>query len=743
MSTQVGIAPGRDRAGQRSPWAERFGTIVEPLFDEPNAVHSGISHVYPYLDPKYYGDIRSASLIPALSLFDQLKVGEKIQSIKNHGIQTYQIATLHKWLHFGNNNGQTIPLVPGGHEVYAAGCDAGEALYEQHIIETNETEWLDWFLQKNRWYNTEDWSIDDPHNWSALSKACALADRMIKSMIEEKHEALQTALFGRLSYWKQHRGDTPSSTSMVVFTPDYEREQSTVLPDFMNKKPREWLDKLHQLLADTTWCMGGARHPMLTSALTQGNNGIIWLHIEFGKVLRDTTTTLAERSICTFILAVTMVHEAMHALMWQRVNKDRQDASWQLLTAKQEKTGRRYPGGDILAEPIVDFESTTPEFGSAMEARMFGGTLSQTALVGHDNAHPPLGVWVCPQRTPLTYEHVQSLYTSHILCQSFWEDKSFRKSDHNFHHVPIFTTRGNPGEEELEIRHNSEGEFLGIDKHALLIQDWGERCQTWELDRQLWFTPLTRAWEVTPWSQVTLRAKLGYFELIFNGDDSEVPCASIAEQFVGQMDWDNPELFVAKMPDMNSPLRHEWYFYAIGLLMMAAMPLRNAGSEYREKVAFVTLLPGQEMQSTNPQKDLVQYRMNTEYLEETMPDCTTCSASILWTHRDGEIKALRGKNLTQLDYLQVLSEFMFYVEHNNRPISLPWYKAIAEAYKTIKEWRESMISPAGGNTRKTWVPHWPFKIPSYEDPHWGVRDVETSTWQALRWNDEEGRFERI
>ncbi|KAI1261305.1 hypothetical protein F5Y18DRAFT_440612 [Xylariaceae sp. FL1019] len=700
--------PPPPRPAALSPWAQRFGTFPSTVFDEPNLTHSGLSTRFPTLDPKW----------------DHVLFEEAFQSKYLAGIQSYQLAPLHKWLNFGPKYG----LISGGHtwaDRYS--LDMCQAIFDSETIDVDENAWFPW-LQKDRWYNTKFWSVDDDKVWQAIRPAVELCNLIWYDLIHEEHTGLQTFLYGRLDYWDNWDPNPPQGfeNKTVLLSLALERDLSAqrgipCFGEYMTMRGKlDWAIRLSHLTKYITWHVADMEKDGLTDwAEMDVDDHITYINSTLVRSLMDSSITLSERCLITLNLAVTLLHESMHAIIHCRVVKDKQDdPAWFLDPSREDPD-----------EPALGFEDYPYdwELGVAFEHTLFGGRNMSKENTPHFGGIPMCG-WLEPY--PLgDYEvfwpRLTSLWASQLLSKSFWENERtpggtpFQKSANNFQRRTVVESR--PSRDARIVDNTGlPASVMGFDPYQQVALDWLEREDIIIRHRHPWFPQAREAWDRSPWSETEQRIYLKNIEHWYRYR-LEVPCAATGDDLLGLMKWAEQDRFLALIPTMTNPA--VWcYYWAAGLLLMAAMPLRKTAKEHLARLAERKLVPSQQM---------IQKGHRTKEIDKQWGETPlTCNEAELCANTLGNDNlGGRGKlaDFGHEDILDVLKRFLVHLMDARIPVCVPWFEAIREAYQAIRDERKNMrlITPNSHESR--WCTTWPFKIPEYDPDSWASSYTSTHT----------------
>ncbi|KAI0441105.1 hypothetical protein F4803DRAFT_576844 [Xylaria telfairii] len=412
-----------------SPWAWRYpGPKTLGILPVENTYHSLLRPKFPdIVDPKYYDRYpqRDADHPPKdYAEKDSVFHSEKIQRRCLWGAETWQVAALNRRLcipsttdlMFGGHQKRplrevkrprTYPQLPGEPSwiSYEPKPDSDDfAFYQSHRIEVNETRWLP-FLRKDRWFDLirfapdetqsrpdKPCSVDDPQLWEALKVSLELVDRIFKALLQDKHDCvviLRTILYGRIDYWSKFEdifGDTPSEDASVLITSKGEQNiRLSRMNDmgqwdpFVNYSAEQWADRLVKLLSKTIWGLeyhsdahAATTAQPLVDNINRSYTSIITLRFADLDGLLNPDLVLGELCILQVQLAITIVHEIGHAILFGRTYNDDYIGNF------SNKIGS---DGIPIPEPYIDGAGYR-EVGYFMEQNLFGG-VHQLRQHGH------------------------------------------------------------------------------------------------------------------------------------------------------------------------------------------------------------------------------------------------------------------------------------------------------------------------------------------------------------------------
>ncbi|KAJ2986805.1 hypothetical protein NUW58_g4857 [Xylaria curta] len=348
--------------------------------------------------------------------------------------------------------------------------DVALETFHAERIQVNESGWFP-FLRKDRWLDTVEsdpflgggrWSVDNPKIWEVLSISIELFDRMLKAMVADRHEMLETILFGLLTSW-----ESMSSEPVPFVGANYLLSQRFLQGlSLMQKLPNpiafitqytqaDWNDRLINLMDHQTWAMVDR---------FRGDEGT-W----GATLLNSKSMIVIDSGIIKTMMAV------------------------------------------IDTEQFVDEDGCT-EIGFAAELRIFGG---QFFMGPTDTNNKPFGAfrltWPEPYLETIPGEEclkghrsfksgitmpvtrIPAIYASKMLSAEFWDDPAIpRKSDDYFHTNRIIIS----DTEYLGLRHSTVWTLASIESmlptnlhpgEQELMTMWQERERVWTEKRKGWY----------------------------------------------------------------------------------------------------------------------------------------------------------------------------------------------------------------------------------------------------------------
>ncbi|GAW23676.1 hypothetical protein ANO14919_132510 [Xylariales sp. No.14919] len=376
------------------------------------------------------------------------------------------------------------------------------------------------------------------------------------------------------------------------------------------------------------------------------------------------------------------------------------------------------------------------EAGWYVEQSVFGGRLNIAIFPGRSDSLPPLtlyslrwpsierqaefepadsnGAYLQEGAVYITH-HIPSTWPSKLLSEAFWNSPDFpRKSDNFFHNPRLF--RSTSVVQDGELTEVSEMRAIGPNQRnsqypetKALLEDWTHLVAIWSHIRRPWFGIALRAWGDTPWWNGPRRDQISLFADAF-AKKSHVQCATIADDLLQEIPWgDGRDEYLQHLPE-NGNTSSEWAWHAIGLLMLASLPLRHRAlfeTALQDRSWIVELAPSRDAITAGHDK--------TVYIGSSLGDDPNSSlvvnASVLYDHTKpdgGEVD-----DFTQLDYLALITSMIALIAQRGGTLHVVFLDAITHAREALLQDRQRLETSyaAGHSTR--WASEWPFKFPEY------------------------------
>ncbi|KAI0487483.1 hypothetical protein F4859DRAFT_525601 [Xylaria cf. heliscus] len=704
-----------------SPWAQRYGVLYddESTLDERKIRHSGYYTGHPRMDPKFFAEPILQSELDGSRLFSHRNDIHRFFHLEDRndgyfkGIKPWQYGPLMQYVRFSDRG-----LLPGGHwrpesQPYRQArheelADIDKLLDDDMII-VNEDGWFP-FLRRDRWYDLygqarvpsgKTWSIDQPKLWDKIRVSVELVDRMLKALIDDEHPALHTMLFGPLMRWRDAGGmqlfPEPFPGAKVLLSYDVCKSYHDFegLENPLDNLPPiakgDWVFMLSGLLQNQTW--GFTDDPDSSGVHWPGYDSVITLSVDGISSLSEGDITLAERCHLQYELARTFmdfdgVAELGYAVE-QRVFGG--------ITAKFETTGQH---------PFGMYHRSWPFFIEPDGDSTLGYKLGDHPMFSMTNN--------------VVISSLPALYTSKILSQSFWEDANIpRKSDNFFHRNQLLVSQT-----DLIPHTEPHWEDITVDGGKLSrgevepVESWQHWESIWNQARHTWYDIARETWLKSPWGNVKISEAVYEFGKEFRLGN-EIRCATISKRLVEIIPW---------RTDANTyraalfPVSTDWIVHCIGLLMMAAIPIRRTRLQ-RTKIDICIMLQLQPSARapTLPPIDII-------------PDCNRtlniCDSSELFDPIRSGDKPIAG--FDHIDIFIVLRNAIRVVALTNTQVSKPWLFEILRVADKLEEQRTEMLKaltkadPAYHHG--LWAPDWDFKIPDYNPNEFTIWDPAQNKW---------------
>ncbi|KAK3319857.1 hypothetical protein B0T19DRAFT_273521 [Cercophora scortea] len=576
--------------GPDSPWRSRYGGWNEPAF--VNSGHSGLRPVKPSIKrPLGQGEdldelVRNGPFPePDEHDLDYIFSTERFQARHNMGVKSWQLGSFNSFLPVNT----TLQVDP------------------EHWHEPFKTHhWFDYEAPITPDRPEGTWSIDDPWLWAELSICIEVANRIYTQLLRTRWlqgllihppEKIIDAGF-RVSPghpasqpWRTNTrasGNTPmTNEELDEVSSASNKLASRIVWTFFDKEcPDRYGVPNHSMglaTAFTQHVTAGPREPFV--AIFLSNDMLRTLMHDF----RRTHAGIAERYIGRFHLAVTMVHQLMHAFWMLRV-----------------RDGSHDQYGTNL-EPFVNDEWVI-ELGYSFENEIFGGVINVAPQCnGYEFGEPEepgrrsylLGLTKFPEDsmyatgmvTMNRYEHyggfrrglrfpVPTLYAALFQQEQFWTTIVPNFGISVLKAPSYFQTRvSHLNDLELrtysvkEIRHQG-GSNSSPHLHysfSRIMMDFKKRTATWDAIRP-WYKPAYAIWQLTPYAIADLRTPV---EMFYNA-------AQLRDLKLAIELRDGLELRLITYTNSDKEVLGSLYLYQIFyLLMTVTMPWKPQRYEYQ------------------------------------------------------------------------------------------------------------------------------------------------------------------
>ncbi|KAI0521907.1 hypothetical protein F5B22DRAFT_643488 [Xylaria bambusicola] len=648
------------------------------------------------------------------------------------------------------------------------------AIFGTERIEVNEDRWFKCF-RKDRWWGSvaspkdqreflvegDRWSVDEPRAWYWISMVIELVDRMLKALVKDKHPFLETILYGKLTYWNDPEyiqaapSAEPQPEAKVLLSRAFMKQRwqaengdapfnwDTILDKYDESM---WTARIEHLSSDQQWAFlppTDADDDVYAGVTDPTRGGLICLNSIRLRALMNNRYTLAERCNAIVAQADTMVHELAHGLVHRRIKHDTD----QFFTTLNPYNDDWLQFPRMNSEPFVDYGGSA-EMGYALEKVMFGGPIRIVGLKGEQE--PMLGIhklsWPFPDyggqgglgRTASghpayqdgvdnTLTLVTSLWTSKLLSEEFWKDDTIpRKSDNFFHSIDFFrsehpyyaatfskSSRPSPmimdRETITELREQGQ-----LDEGlADVISDWELRESLYNQARAGWYDQERQKWLNSPWANLEARKRFHIFDAEMKRtfvNRRLYHCAFNAHWLMSTIPWGSRVQYTTCLHQKEKL----WPWHAVGLLMMAAIPLRPIDFTTKPLLRLIqeTLYPSSENPTSKP---VWKYLRGPALGDPNATEWTPPSVFSDPLGRDGQIFFFG--QYTHIDFLDQVKKLVRYFADKEMPVSKPWIDELLRVEARIREQRQQqqrgMASPLD-NALAYADTAWDFKIPKYD-----------------------------
>ncbi|KAI1267717.1 hypothetical protein F5Y18DRAFT_424852 [Xylariaceae sp. FL1019] len=759
-----------------TPWATRFPTQLESDERPVWALtldgwqHSGLAYEYPLKDPKFYNDESEPEPGDNPMVGDdliQFFTSEHLQEEALNGLTTAQVTSLSRWAW----HSQTAGLISGGHvpiqakggrnqkKLQAEARKIVDEIFQSERLTVDESSWFP-FFQKERWYDPDEeesypyfddghWSVDNPQLWDVISLSTELANRMLNALIDDGKNILETILFGRIDYWRNFEelgGRPPEDDSLVLLSSAMEGRASQPASETRMPVGKQYIRaRLGECTQNTWWSFMGTRDLHVEPAAETVVNGaqthrFIVINISPVDLLMNKDLTLAERCHLHFFLAQTMVHELMHAIIFQRMANTKDP--WNKLEMEDRKRI------DELIEPFIDFDHLA-EIGAASESRIFDGRVpsNQTGYNVIPLAHSG-EVWPFPTATgflnqshdifrdgsTLTIEHFAAIQTARLLTEDFWTGgvAPKRKSDNNWHRYPIFSSSSTISKAPRYGGRPPVWGSVTVDRSVIKnwqagdaesVRAWHQRRRYLELCRRGWYVEEKALWISTPWSYPARHlSQLDIFRKALTTKDEAVG-ALAAEQLTTLLPWKDEVQFRNGLPTQNSLRNHDWIFFVLGILMYAVMPIRTKGTDTQAEdpeELFISLVPRKGTAHGGPKRF---ERASEDF--NAPPDYRKANPFF-----DPFNNGQEHNPPSHEHYLDLADRILIGIKNTRGLVSRPWYNEILQVARDVREDRQQLREKHPDSHQSKWSSAWSFEIPRYEDrgQFWMQWSEEDDDW---------------
>ncbi|KAI0024029.1 hypothetical protein F4780DRAFT_798285 [Xylariomycetidae sp. FL0641] len=414
--------------------------------------------------------------------------------------------------------------------------------------------------------------------------------------------------------------------------------------------------------------------------------------------------------------SLEILHELMHGIMMHR--------EWAL-------------GHQIGHEPSYNFEPAA-EMGHSFEKYVFGGMMNKMPWWSD---HPPLALFchtwpsniqehiswdrTHPSFSPgFTPRHVlvPTMWASRLLSAEFWGSSALSSNDLK---VPVYFWTENqrdplfgeivpeldkPGMDNDPLPYQLVWDSL-VKKHQLFVKTGSNRYH----DEAL-------SWKYTPWARGGM-TPLIEFQTAWDEAD-ELVCAHLADQV---MQYHNTP---AKWPTQQNPDQSDWIFYTIGLLMLAALPIRLEERWKTRAENYSHHYPSASMRREWTNNGGLQLSSHFELGGAATPAPYSKGHDVVRSRITGNPHAVQGEGPHNVDdqgtYLRVARsalDHVAYISGNQQiPVSKPWIRVIYRLLEYLEAQRKE-------RDRDQWAEKWPYQVPPEYEGSKSRCQFDNATWE--------------
>ncbi|KAI1498891.1 hypothetical protein F5X99DRAFT_391795 [Biscogniauxia marginata] len=238
---------------------------------------------------------------------------------------------------------------------------------------------------------------------------------------------------------------------------------------------------------------------------------------------------------------------------------------------------------------------------------------------------------------------------------------------------------------------------VDADMYELTRMQWEERNNEWKRTRPDNDFENERAlWRTTPWATTRARMAIENFKRAFREKD-ESACSMWARGLLNSL----PIGDINSLPGGQNPQSGSlWLYHVIGLLMLAAMPIRHTVTEVPGQRQWVQYLPCRE--ANRRPESLLSFAIEYE-----RSDSKSFAPSELRNYLSGTLMYL----VNHTGYLNMVVVVVNAIEAGGHPLPEPWLREILNTYRYLVNHREKVqTDPA------SWADTWTFETPIYDGP---------------------------
>ncbi|KAK8119837.1 cytochrome b5-like Heme/Steroid binding domain-containing protein [Apiospora kogelbergensis] len=602
--------PRQEFQFQLSPWAQRFGQSSSGAWVGMDGLdHSGLAPEMPNLNETYHADDflpagdQTPFPMPTLAELDRLFMGEQEQTLGLGGFKTWEFGPLNNTLYGGYFGGHQMPRSMED-EVY------NEIAFDEGRLVIDESKWLPWFRRDNWWENKipddirklggrKYFSVDDDGIWNELRVCLELANRIMNTLIDERHPLMVAAVLNDVD------PNAPPEERRIRLDPEDSQKMSTEeLRDQITRMGEDWIissflpDRWNISNGNTLMGLWSLNNPQIGS--NEERVGVLGMAVYRLRALVEGALTPAEKCMVQFSYAKTICHESMHALF-----------SWHT----------EY--GQLLRDPFINDEISR-EIGRSFENMIFGGHIhtaptsrhSRTAESWTEGNMLTLLSEPFPGRGSLRYggkpadlpemedtNIVPVLWVSALLSEKFWETEvakygsralkmpQYVKTTRRFKNGTTFNSP-----ETLDV--DTPLDTLR-DRLRTTTLDFNNRHLKW-IQLRPWYQEEGFKWFISPWGVDAWRSALSNFKVAHARQDERECFREINNV----------------MDLYQSGNKRTWLYHALGLLMSASVPLRRKRSGKEEPQQTPKDRGAKPKTTPNRQKETFHLQYAKDHIQE-------------------------------------------------------------------------------------------------------------------------------
>ncbi|KAI0551223.1 hypothetical protein F4679DRAFT_582698 [Xylaria curta] len=736
-----------------SPWAERYGLLEETHVDhlkEDPVLHSGLAPVLPRLPPRYYDKVprkREFAIANTFREIDNILVTEESQRFYNAGLATWNLPPFNTNLSWDGS-----PPFPGGHRPndFWQHPDLLKKYYQERV-EVDEDSWLP-FFKKDRWYDLEypegesdliengdgskwfvhKWSVDDERIWKHLRFVLDLANRILTALIRDEHPWLEMLLYGRIQLWyelfgdvknaEQHRQNNEDRRVIIPFAWDmhFSKQKNRALPVHTYRSTGERIAFVTNLLENVAWSFlpsFSGNNGETASALTKQMAflTLVRLNVRLQIPLCGGTISVAERCLLYPRLAMTVLHELMHAIYMNRLAK-MNNLSEEMI---KEMSGTPGAPGKGMREPYTRPNVLNETSRNIAIVQSFVKYPSIYGVSGPNTQLDPRRFPSMERDAPITTYFLPTALLWRLQSKAFWDGPVNGKTAFLFPH--FFTSVSRLRDRSTMAYYEGvivDPDAAGNLKFSDVIARWNEQLQLWATSRP-WYRKAFATWRKTAWGFAAERILIEKYIEGFKSRD-EATCGSTAWQLQSlfpnvnmKMIPNDDERFLPKRGARDGP--QLWLLHCLGTLMLAALPMRKVDQPKVSKPYHTKLRRSQGM--------LTKFTEITYAEQKYEPKINRRNKFYSRISDQGPMQDINRSYLVRhANYL------MIYVGMERR-CYLPegWFASI---YRLIVYMERTMQEGNWGEG--DWLPEFPFQVPPYEPDVFHRWNGESDRWEAIR-----------